>query len=70
MSTPSPAAVRQRRRRERRLRGARIVPVEVDADLLENLAQLGLIDAAEVANPGELAFALSMLLSEVVEGRK
>ncbi len=70
MNTPKPDALRQRRLRERRRRGAKIISVEVDADLLENLERLGLIDAAEVADPGALSFALSMLLSEVVEGRR
>lgn len=70
MNVPTPAALRQRRRRERRRRGAKIISVEVDADLLENLERLGLIDPADIVDSGELAFALNMLLSEVVEGRR
>ena len=67
---PSPAALRQRRLRERRARGARIVAVEVDTDLLEILEQLGLVDPAEVDDPTALSFALLMLLSEAAEARR
>ncbi len=68
MSTP--AAGRMRRLRERRARGARVVAVEVDVDLLENLVRLGLVDRDEVDDPAALAFALYMLLEEAVESRR
>ena len=65
MSTP--AAERMRRLRERRARGARIVAVELDSDLLELLEQLGLVDQAEAADSGALSFGLWMLLNEISE---
>ncbi len=64
------AAQRMRRLRERRNRGARIVDVEVDADLLEVLGELGLIDLDDLGDSGALAFALLMLLDEAVESRR
>ena len=66
----TPAAARMRRLRERRARGARVVAVEVDEDLLENLVRLRLVDRDEVDDPGALAFALYMLLEEAVESRR
>ena len=70
MSTPSPAAARMRRLRERRARGVRMVLVEIDTDLLELLEQLELVDQAEAADPGALAFGLWMLLNEVAENHR
>ena len=67
---PSPGAKRQRRLRERRRRGARIVAVEIDIDLLEILEELGLVDPDQADDPGGLAFALLMLLEEAVEARR
>ena len=55
---PSPAAARMRRLRERRARGARVVLVEIDPDLLETIEQLGLVGPDEVDDPGALSFAL------------
>ena len=66
----TPAAQRMRRLRERRARGARVVAVEVDCDLLADLEEAGLIDPADAADPGALAFALSMLLAEAAEARR
>ena len=68
--TPSPAAARMRRLRERRARGARVVLVEIDTDLLETIEQLGLVDPDEADDPGALSFALLMLLTEAVEHRR
>ena len=65
----SPAAERMRRLRERRARGVRVVAVEIDADLLEALSELGLIDPDDADDPGALAFALAMLLEEAIEVR-
>ena len=59
-----------RRLRERRVRGARIVQVEVDTDLLQLLEQLGLIDPAGADDPGALSFALFMLLEEAAQARR
>ncbi len=70
MNVPTPAAARMRRLRERRARGARVVQVEVDVDLLEILDQLGLVDPDEADDPGALSFALLMLLTEAVEARR
>ena len=67
---PSPAAVRARRYRERRVRGARIVAVEVDGDLLGALYEMELIDSTEAADQSALAFALSMLIAETIEIRR
>ncbi len=64
------AATRMRRLRERRSRGARVVAVEVDSDLLELLEQLDLVDQAEAADPSALAFGLWMLLNEVAENHR
>ena len=61
------AAERQRRHRERRQRGCRVIAVEVDDDLLEFLEQLGLVDQAEAADSGALSFGLWMLLNEISE---
>ena len=70
MRAPTPAAARARRYRERRLRGARIVPVEIDVELLEALSELGLIDPDDADDPVALSFALSMLIAETVEARR
>ena len=59
-----------RRLRERRARGARVVAVEIDTDLLEVIGDLGLIDPDEADDPGALSFALLMLLSEAVQARR
>ncbi len=59
-----------RRLRERRARGARIVLVEVDIDLIEALDELGLVHPDEADDPGALSFALSMLLAEAAEARR
>lgn len=67
---PSPAAVRQRRLRERRRRGARTVLVEIDADLLAALYEMELIDSIEAADQTALAFGLSMLIAETIEIRR
>ncbi len=66
----SPAAKRMARLRERRIRRVRVVPVEVDCDLLADLEALGLIDQADAADPGALAFALSMLLAAAADARR
>ncbi len=70
MRSPTPAAARQRRLRERRRRGARTVLVEIDADLLGALYEMELIDSTEAADQGALAFALSMLIAETIEIRR
>ena len=70
MSPPSTAALRQRRLRERRGRGCRVIPVEVDSDLLELLEHLGLVDRAEGADAGALSFGLWMLLNEITENHR
>ena len=70
MSATSTAAARMRRLRERRARGARVIAVEVDIDLLEALSDLGLIDPDEADDSGALSFALLMLLTEAVEVRR
>ncbi len=59
-----------RRLRERRSRGIRIIAVEVDADLLADLGELGLIDPDDADDVGALSFALFMLLEEAVEFRR
>lgn len=68
MSTP--AAARMRRLRERRVRGVRIVAVEIDENLLADLTELGLIGSNEADDPDALSFGLAMLLSEAVESRR
>ena len=70
MRSPTPAAARQRRLRERRSRGARTVLVEIDADLLGALYEMELIDSIEAADQSALAFALSMLIAETIEIRR
>ena len=69
MTTPSSAAVRQRRLRERRRRGTRIVSVEADVDLIADLELLGLIGPGDRGNPDALSFALMLLLSDAIESR-
>ena len=66
----TPAAERMRRLRARRARGARVVAVEIDVDLLKAFDELGLVDPDDPDDPGALAFALFMLLEEAVESRK
>ncbi len=66
----TPAARRMRRLRERRARGARVVQVEVDVDLLGILEELGLVGPGQADDPDALAFALSMLVEEGVEARR
>ena len=46
-ATPSPAAERQRRHRERRRRGRFVVPVEVNAEMVEALVDQGDVDEAK-----------------------
>ncbi len=70
MRSPTPAAVRQRRLRERRRRGVRTALVEIDADLLGALYEMELIDSIEAADQSALAFALSMLIAETIEIRR
>ncbi len=70
MSTTTPAAARMRRLRERRARGARIVALEIDADLLELLEQSGLVGPDEADDPAAMRFALLMLLTEAAETRR
>ncbi len=50
-ASPSLAAERQRRLRERRRRGAFLVPVEVTCEMLQALADQGDVDEA---NPSDL----------------
>ena len=69
VNTPTTAAARMRRLRERRVRGCRVVQVEVDIDSLESLERLGLVGPEEADDPGALAFALAMLLEEAIESR-
>lgn len=69
MSSPTQAALRQRRLRERRRRGTRIVAVEADVDLIADLELLGLIGPGDRGDPGALSFALMLLLSDAIEHR-
>ena len=70
VSVPSPAAVRQRRLRERRRRGARIIHVEIDDDLIAAFDELGFVDLSEKDAVGAVSFAISMLLAEAIEARR
>ena len=63
-------AERMRRLRARRRRGARVVLVEVDTDLMKTIEELGLVDPDEADKADALTFALLMLLEEAVESRK
>lgn len=67
MSTPG--AKRVRLHRERRRRGARIIRVEIDVDLLELLADLGLVGPDTADDSSVLNFAILMLLTEAAEAR-
>jgi hypothetical protein len=59
---PTPAARRQRKRRDRLAAGVLLVPIELDADTLDGLARLGHdVSSAEVRGPG-----LSALLKDAV----
>ena len=70
MRSSSPAAVRMRRLRERRARGARVVAIEVNEDLLEILEKLGLVGPDEADDPTALSFALLMVLEDGAESRR
>lgn len=60
------AAERNRRLRERRRRGARVWPIEGDADLADELIAHGLLNEEDVDNPAELPFALMLALTAVL----
>jgi hypothetical protein len=58
-----------RRLRERRSRGVQMVQIEIYADLLAVLGELGLIYPDDAADQDALAFALAVLLEEAAEAR-
>lgn len=70
MSAPSPAAARMRRLRERRSRGVRVIGVEIDADLVSLLTEIGLIGPSEIDDSHALSFSLWMLLNEIAENHR
>jgi hypothetical protein len=70
VSAPASAALRQRRHRERRARGARVIGVEIDADLVSLLTEIGLIGPDEIDDSHALGFALWMLLNEIAENHR
>ncbi len=71
MSAPTTAAaLRQRRLRERRSRGARVIGVEIDADLVTLLNETGLISPDEIDDSHALSFGLWMLLNEIAENHR
>jgi hypothetical protein len=61
-----PSAIRQRRRRARERLGALIVPVEVDADLVEQLVAAGEIDLANTQNRDRIAAAILKVLERAL----
>ena len=57
--TPTPAAARMRRYRRRQRDGVRVVPVEVDHELIEKLIDDGWIGEAEAVDLKRLADAVA-----------
>ena len=51
---PSRAVVRQRRHRARRRAGLLVVPVEIHEEDPDELVRRGLLDPAQINNPGKL----------------
>ena len=62
--------MRQRRLRERRRRGTRVIHVEIDDDLIAAFDELGFVDLSEKDAVGAVSFAFSMLLAEAIEARR
>ncbi len=54
MRALTPAAVRQRRYRARRHAGLLVVPVEIHEENPEELVRRGLLDPAQINDPGEV----------------
>ncbi len=67
-ATLSPSAVRTRRYRERRDRGAVVISLEVDSNQLEALVYLGLLNEADVTNRTKVHEAVDFLLFDLAEG--
>jgi hypothetical protein len=63
-AAPTPAARRQRRFRERRRRGAFVVPVEVNCDLIEALIKRGDLDEADAHDLGCVGEAIAAAARE------
>lgn len=59
-------AERMRRLRERRRRNVRVVHVEADDALIEALHNRGLLATEDAESQPALAFALAMLLEELI----
>lgn len=60
------AAERQRRRRERRRCGLRVVPVEMDQEALAELVRSGVLSDADMADSELLSQSLGELFSALL----
>ena len=67
-TTLSPSAIRTRRYRERRERGAVVISLELDSDKLEALVSLGLLNEADVKSRVKVWEAVDFLLFDLAEG--
>lgn len=61
------AAERMRRLRRRQARGATVIRVEVDHDLIEGMIAAGLVGEAAALDTAALAAALTRVLRESVQ---
>lgn len=70
-STPETTPDRKRRYRERQKRGAVMVPVEVDSDVLEGLRECGCLDAVGATGTSDrtkVGEAIELLLYALASG--
>ena len=65
---PSQAAERQRRYRRRRRAGIQVVPVEVDAEIVNMLVTKGCLSEQDTLDPQKIADALRKLVEERTAG--
>lgn len=68
-ASPSAAALRMRRMRKRRVRGARIVHVEVTGETVDKLVRSGKLDRDDNENPDDLAFMLGLMIEEMADAK-
>ncbi len=67
-TTLSPSAVRTRRYRDRRDRGAVVISLEVDSEKLDALVEQGFLNDAAVKSRAKICEAVDTLLFGLAEG--
>ncbi len=67
-NTPSPSTIRMRRYRERRDRGAVVISLEVDSNMLDAWVGHGFLAEADVKSRAKVCEAVDMLLFALSDG--